>query len=46
MEKIQNPSIDLLNKYHEIFCEKLVELFETNKHKYIENSDQVHLELC
>lgn len=46
VKKVQNPSRDLLDKYHETFCDKLIELFETHKQNYMENSDQVHLELC
>lgn len=46
VKKVQNPNRDLLDKYHEIFCDKLIELFETHKQNYMENSDQVYLELC
>jgi len=44
VDKIVDPTIDDINKVHEKFRKQLVELFESNKHTYIENADPVHLE--
>ncbi|XP_034174495.1 2-acylglycerol O-acyltransferase 2-A [Osmia lignaria lignaria] len=43
--KIPEPTKEQIDEYHEKFIKKLVELFETHKHKYIENADSIHLEL-
>lgn len=43
--KIPEPTKEQIDEYHEKFVEKLVELFETHKHKYVENADSIHLEL-
>lgn len=40
-----NPSDEEINKTHALFCERLIELFETHKSKYVENFDNVQLEL-
>lgn len=40
-----NPTEDDVNEVHDIFCNQIEELFETHKSKYVENFDQVHLEL-
>lgn len=44
VEYIKEPNDDVVNKYHEIFCTKIKELFEEHKGKYIENSETVQLE--
>ncbi|XP_076643263.1 2-acylglycerol O-acyltransferase 2-A [Halictus rubicundus] len=43
--KIPEPTAEHIDKYHEMFITRLVELFENNKHKYVENADSVNLEL-
>lgn len=45
LEKIPNPTQDDIDRVHKLFCEKLIELFETHKSKYVENSDKVHVEI-
>ncbi|XP_017888680.1 2-acylglycerol O-acyltransferase 2-like [Ceratina calcarata] len=45
LPKIEEPTKEQINEYHEKFIKELVNLFETNKHKYIENADSVKLEL-
>ncbi|CAK9830076.1 2-acylglycerol O-acyltransferase 2 [Anthophora retusa] len=45
LPKIETPTAEQINEYHAKFIEKLVDLFETHKHKYIENADSVKLEL-
>lgn len=44
LEKIQDPSDEIIEKTHKEFCMKLNELFETHKSKYVENYEEVHLE--
>lgn len=44
LPKIPEPTREQIDEYHEKFIEKLVDLFETNKHKYIENADSVSLQ--
>lgn len=43
--KIEEPTTEQINEYHEKFIEQLCDLFEKNKHKYIENADSVFLEI-
>lgn len=43
--QIDHPSHEQVNELHQLFCERLIELFETNKHKYVEDADNVHIEL-
>ncbi|KOC69937.1 2-acylglycerol O-acyltransferase 1 [Habropoda laboriosa] len=45
LPKIEEPTAEQITKYHEEFIEKLIEVFEAHKHKYIENADSVKLEL-
>lgn len=45
LEKNPKPSVEEIDRVHKIFCEKLIELFETHKSKYVENSDKVELEI-
>lgn len=45
LTKTTNPSMDLINQTHELFCSRLKELFELHKHKYVKNSEQIHLEI-
>lgn len=45
VEKIQNPSDEEIRNTHEIFCIRLKELFEQHKSKYVDNFENVHLEL-
>lgn len=42
--KSTNPSKDEIDKVHHKFCVRLSDLFETHKSKYIDNSDDIHLE--
>lgn len=43
--KIQEPTIEQINEYHEKFIKHMVDLFETQKHNYIKNAESVKLEL-
>ncbi|XP_017888695.1 2-acylglycerol O-acyltransferase 2-A-like [Ceratina calcarata] len=45
LPKLEEPTTEQIDEYHEKFIKELVNLFETNKHKYIENADTVQLEL-
>ena len=45
LKKTPNPSTDEIEEIHQIFCAKLIELFETHKSKYIKNHENVHLEI-
>lgn len=45
LEKCSNPTTEQLNKTHELFCDRLIELFETHKSKYVKNAENVHIEL-
>lgn len=38
------PSQDEINGVHELFCTRLVQLFEEHKAKYVKNFEHVHLE--
>lgn len=40
-----NPTKDDVDKLHSMFCEKLTELFETHKAKYIVNGESVKMEI-
>lgn len=42
--KIVHPNQDDIDKIHTLFCNRLEELFEKHKGKYIEDSDEIHLE--
>lgn len=45
LKKTPNPSNEEIDRIHEQFCTQLKELFETNKSKYVENHENVHLEI-
>lgn len=45
MEKNPKPTIEDIDKNHALFVAKLTNLFETHKHKYVENADKVQLEI-
>lgn len=45
VDKIPTPTIEDIDKVHSLFCEKLTELFETNKSKYVDDYENVHLEI-
>lgn len=45
VEKISNPTIEDIFKIHELFCTRIVELFEEHKRKYVKQFENVHLEL-
>jgi len=45
LPKIAEPTTEQINEYHEKFIKGLVELFETQKHNYIKNSENIILEL-
>nr|XP_012152145.1 PREDICTED: 2-acylglycerol O-acyltransferase 2-like [Megachile rotundata] len=42
--KISHPTKEQINEYHKQFVEKLTELFETHKYKYLPDADSKHLE--
>ncbi|KAK9302953.1 hypothetical protein QLX08_005219 [Tetragonisca angustula] len=44
LPKIEEPTEEQINEYHGKFVDHLVNFFEKEKHKYIENADSVHLE--
>ena len=44
LPKIEEPTREQINEYHGKFVEHLVDFFEKEKHKYVENADTVHLE--
>ncbi|XP_050440928.1 diacylglycerol O-acyltransferase 2-like [Adelges cooleyi] len=43
--KIQNPTTDDIEKYHKIFVDDLVKLFEEHKTKYMENAENINIVL-
>lgn len=43
VEKVEAPTQEQVDKLHAQFIEELKELFESEKHKYIENADQIHV---
>ncbi|XP_055303222.1 2-acylglycerol O-acyltransferase 2-like isoform X2 [Sitodiplosis mosellana] len=45
VERILKPTEDDVDRIHELFCTQLKELFEAHKSKYVENSDEVKLEI-
>jgi len=45
LPKIAEPTTEQINEYHEKFIKGLVELFETQKHNYIKNAENIILEL-
>ncbi|XP_068972471.1 2-acylglycerol O-acyltransferase 1-like [Bombus flavifrons] len=44
LPKIEEPTREQVVEYHEKFVKHLVNFFENEKYKYIENADSVHLE--
>ncbi|CAD1470029.1 unnamed protein product [Heterotrigona itama] len=44
LPKIEEPTVEQIDEYHGKFIEHVVDFFEKEKHKYIENADSVHLE--
>lgn len=44
LDKILNPSDAEIFKIHELFCNRITDLFEEHKSKYVENYENVHLE--
>lgn len=45
LDKIIDPSEELIEKTHKEFCTRLNELFEAHKSKFVENHEEIHLEL-
>ncbi|XP_066580915.1 2-acylglycerol O-acyltransferase 1-like [Prorops nasuta] len=45
LPKIKDPSKAEIEKYHEKFTNHLLEFFESNKHKYLEDAENIHIEL-
>lgn len=43
VDKIENPTKEDINKWHKIFCEELVNLFEGEKHKYLKHPEETKL---
>ena len=43
VEKVDAPSQEQVDELHAKFIESLNELFESEKDKYIENADKIHL---
>lgn len=41
--RVEDPTEEEINAVHEKFVNQLVDLFEQNKHKYIENAENTHL---
>ncbi|XP_003703046.1 2-acylglycerol O-acyltransferase 2-A [Megachile rotundata] len=44
LPKLSEPTKEKIDEYHEKFTTKVIDLFETHKHKYIKDADSVHLE--
>lgn len=45
IQKNLTPSSDEIDQVHSIFCQRLTELFETHKNNYIENANDIQLEI-
>lgn len=45
LAKNPNPTADDIDCVHQLFCAKLIELFETHKSKYVDNPEKVQLEI-
>ena len=45
VEKILKPTQEDIDRIHGLFCAQLKELFDAHKGKYVENSDDVQLEI-
>lgn len=39
------PSNEEVDAMHSLFCDRLVELFETHKHKYVEDHENIHVQI-
>ncbi|KAK1134840.1 hypothetical protein K0M31_007609 [Melipona bicolor] len=44
LPKIEEPTKEQIDEYHGKFIEHMVDFFEKEKHKYVENADSVYLE--
>lgn len=45
LQKTENPTQEEVDELHSKFVQQLVDLFESEKHRYIKNSEKTHLEL-
>lgn len=45
VKKVTEPTNEEIEKLYQLFISRLVKLFEGQKSKYIENFDEVHLEI-
>jgi len=45
LPEIEEPTLEVIDKYHDKFIKHLIELFETQKHNYIKNAEKVTLKL-
>ncbi|KAL3277964.1 hypothetical protein HHI36_013304 [Cryptolaemus montrouzieri] len=45
VEKVENPTQSQIDDLHKIFVDALINLFETQKHTYIKEADDIHIEL-
>lgn len=45
VKKNLNPCDEEINNIHELFCKRLIELFETHKSKYVDDYENVHVEI-
>lgn len=45
VEKIEEPTQQEINYVHKKFIDSITHLFETQKHKYLTNSEEVTLEI-
>ncbi|XP_017888720.1 2-acylglycerol O-acyltransferase 1-like isoform X2 [Ceratina calcarata] len=43
--KVEEPTREQIDEYHEKFIKHTIDLFETQKHKYIKNAESVKMEL-
>lgn len=42
--KVENPSRELVDRYHELYISALLKLFDENKTKYgLSESDELHI---
>lgn len=45
LPKTPNPSTEEIERYYDLFCSQLKELFETHKSKYVKDSEKIYLEI-
>ncbi|XP_044756721.1 2-acylglycerol O-acyltransferase 2-like [Coccinella septempunctata] len=45
VERNEHPSSQEVDYYHQLFIKELISLFEKNKHLYLEDSQDLHIEL-